>query len=303
MALLLHSTPERREIWGRVFAEASEPFFATEGEVTDPALVTHLACWMPPKDMTRYPNLSVVIGVGAGTDHMPPLPEGVALSRTVAPGIEGMVRDWVVLAVLALHRDLPLYLDQAARGEWTVHKTLLARSRRVGILGMGRIGTLVAQTLGALGFEVLGWSRSAKPVEGVQTFGTDDLDAFLSRSDILVGLLPLTDDTRGLLDDRLFAQLPKRARLVQAGRGPQLDMDALRRALDSGQLAAAMLDVTDPEPLPVDHWAWADPRVIVTPHIASLTDAEEGAHHALAVIRAGREGAPLPGLVDRERGY
>lgn len=303
MALLLHSTPERGAVWGRIFADAGEGFIPDEVSVTDPAQVTHLACWVPPADLSRYPNLRTVICVGAGTDHVPPLPEGVALSRTIAPGIEAMVRDWVVMAVLALHRDLPAYLDHAARGEWQPRPARLARSRRVGIMGMGRIGRLAAESLGALGFPVRGYNRSGAPVEGVDIFGADRVDDFLAGADILVCLLPLTEETRGLMDDAFLARLPEGAALVQAGRGAQLDMEALRRALDGGRLSAAMLDVTDPEPLPADHWAWTDPRVLVTPHVAAHTDAEEGARHALAVIRADRDGQPVPGLVDRSRGY
>lgn len=303
MALLLHSTAERAVAWGRIFADAGEGFIPDEASVTDPAQVTHLACWVPPADLSRYPNLRTVICVGAGTDHFPALPDGVALSRTLAPGIEAMVRDWVVMATLALHRDLPAYLDQSARGEWRQHTPQLARLRRVGIMGMGRIGRLAAESLGALGFPVTGYSRSGEPVEGIQVFGADRLDAFLAGADILVCLLPLTSKTRGLMDDAFFARLPAGAKLVQAGRGAQLDMEALRRALDGGRLSAAMLDVTDPEPLPADHWAWRDPRVLITPHVAAHTDAGEGARHALSVIRADRDGQPVPGLVDRDREY
>ncbi|RDW13261.1 hypothetical protein DIE28_08995 [Paracoccus thiocyanatus] len=150
MALLLHSTPERGTVWGRIFAEAGEGFIADAAGVTDPAQVTHLACWTPPADLSRYPDLRTVICVGAGTDHFPALPEGVALSRTIAPGIEAMVRDWVVMATLALHRDLPFYLDHAARGEWQPRPARLARTRRIGIMGMGRIGRLAAESLQAL---------------------------------------------------------------------------------------------------------------------------------------------------------
>ncbi|MEG4641955.1 glyoxylate/hydroxypyruvate reductase A [Paracoccus pantotrophus] len=303
MALLLHSTPERGAVWGHIFAEAGEGFIPDEASVTDPAQVTHLACWTPPADLSRYPNLRTVICVGAGTDHFPALPEGVALSRTIAPGIEAMVRDWVVMATLALHRDLPFYLDHAARGEWQPRPARLARTRRVGIMGMGRIGRLAAASLQALGFAVSGYSRSGRPVEGVEIFGANRLDAFLAGTDILVCLLPLTDETRGLMGSAFFDRLPQGAGLVHAGRGAQLDMAALRWALDSGRLSAAMLDVTDPEPLPADHWAWRDPRVLITPHIAAHTDAKEGARHALAVIRADRDGQPVPGLVDRSRGY
>lgn len=303
MALLLHSTPERAAVWSRIFSDADEGFIPDEASVIDPAQVTHLACWTPPADLARYPNLRTVICVGAGTDHFPPLPEGVALSRTIAPGIGAMVRDWVVMAVLALHRELPAYLDDGSRGAWQPRPARLARSRRVGIMGMGRIGGLAADSLASLGFPVAGYSRSGAPVDGVEVFGADRLDAFLAGSDILVCLLPLTDRTRGMMDDAFLARLPAGAGLVQAGRGAQLDMDALRRALDSGHLSAAMLDVTDPEPLPAGHWAWADPRVLITPHIAAHTDAAEGARHALAVVRADRDGQPVPGLVDRSRGY
>lgn len=303
MALLLHSTPERGAVWGRIFAEAGEGFIPDAASVTDASQVTHLACWTPPADLARYPNLRTVICVGAGTDHFPALPDGVALSRTIAPGIETMVRDWVVMATLALHRDLPFYLDHAARGEWQPRPARLARTRRVGIMGMGRIGRLAAESLQALGFAVSGYSRSGMPVEGVEIFGANRLDAFLSEADILVCLLPLTDETRGLMGSAFFDRLPQGAGLVHAGRGAQLDMEALRQALDGGRLSAAMLDVTDPEPLPADHWAWRDPRVLITPHIAAHTDAEEGARHALAVVRADRDGQPVPGLVDRSRGY
>jgi glyoxylate/hydroxypyruvate reductase A len=303
MALLFLSTPTRATVWQRIFAEADEKIIVGEAAVTDPAAVTHMLCWMPPDDFARYPNLRVVISAGAGVDQMPPMPDGVALVRTLAPGVEEMVRDWVVMATLMLLRDMPGYLEQQGRGDWTVHPVPLARGTRVGIMGTGRIGALAARTLGDLGFEVSGWSRSGRPVAGMTVFGHGDLDAFLAQAGILICLLPLTEETRGLLNADLFAKLPAGAKLVHAGRGAQLDMAALKAALDRGQLASAMLDVTNPEPLPADHWAWRDPRVVVTPHIAANTDHAEGARHALDVIRADRMGRALPGLVEPGKGY
>lgn len=302
MALLFHSTPARLPVWKAAFADAAEPFFGTEEDVTDPAEVTAIACWTPPADLSRFANLRLVLSVGAGVDHLPPLPPGVALARTLAPGIEAMVRDWVVMATLMLHRDMPVYLDQARAGLWRTHPVRAASQRSVGIMGMGRIGSLVAGSLSSLGFDVAGLTRSGG-AGAVPLFAASERDAFLSRSDLLICLLPLTPETRGMLGSGVLTKLPAGAGLIHAGRGAHLDMDALRDALDHGRLSAAVLDVTDPEPLPPDHWLWRDPRVIVTPHIAAQTDAAEGARHALAVMRALREGGAIPGLVDQRRGY
>lgn len=303
MALLFLSTPERAEIWKPLFAAAGETLILGEAAVVDPAAITHIVCWVPPQDLRRYPNLRAVISTGAGVDQMPALPEGVQLVRTLAPGIEEMVRDWVVMATLMLHREMPLYLAQERAAHWGPRAVPLARGRRVGIMGMGRIGQLAAGSLAGMGFDVAGWSRSGRPVDGIEIFGAAQMDAFLARSEILICLLPLTEATRGLMDGAFFAKLPQGAMLVHAGRGAQLDLAALQEALAQGQIASAMLDVTDPEPLPADHWAWADPRVVITPHVAANTDAEEGARHALEVLRASRTGAALPGAVDQVQGY
>lgn len=303
MALLFLSTPERAAVWEPVLAAAGETMIVGEAAVTDPAAVTAIACWTPPPDLARYPALKAVLSVGAGVDQMPPLPPGVVLSRTLAPGIEVMVRDWVVMAALMLLRDMPRYLDQSRKGVWQDHPVRRADRCRVGIMGLGRIGRRVSDCLSGLGFPVAGLSRSAAPMAGVEVFGPEARDGFLARTDLLICLLPLTADTRGILGADLFARLPRGAGLIHAGRGAHLDMQALRAALDEGQLAQAMLDVTDPEPLSPGHWAWRHPRLIVTPHVASQTDPVEGAQHALAVMQALRHGIAVPGQVDPDRGY
>ena len=205
------------------------------------------------------------------------------------------------MAALSLHRELPAYLDQGRQGLWRARQNQSAGHRRIGVMGMGNLGQAVVAALRPFGFPLAGWSRSARHVPGVDCM--TDLNAFLSRTDILISLLPLTPQTRGLLNKGLFAMLPRGAHLVHLARGPQLDMAALRDALEDGQLSSAWLDVTDPEPLPPGHWAWSDPRVIITPHVASQTDALDGARHVIAGIRADRAGQPVPGLVDRDRGY
>ncbi len=273
----------------------------------DPAAVKLLACWQPPADLAAYSGLEVLLSVGAGVDHITNFPKGLRLCRTLAPSIETMVRDWVVVAVLMLHRAMPAYLEQGRAGLWKALTQAPKSAHRVGILGMGRTGRAAALSLAGLGFEVACWSRSGHMAggapQGVSLYDGPALRDFLARSEILICLLPLTEATTGLLNAALFSALPRGAMLVHAGRGAQLTMDDLRAALDKGQIQAAICDVTDPEPLPADHWAWRDPRIVITPHIAAVTDAAEGARHAITVLRALTRGTPLPGEIDLARGY
>jgi glyoxylate/hydroxypyruvate reductase A len=303
MALLYLSTHERAEVWRKLFADADEEIVIGEAAVDDPNAITHLACWKPPTDISRYRNLRVVISVGAGVDQIPPLPDGIQLSRTLSPRIDQMVCEWVVMSALMLHRNMATYIDQASRGIWKPHANPMIRETRIGVMGMGRVGLPVARCLKDMGFHVSGFSRSGRPNDGIATYGARDMDVFLADTNLLICLLPLTDDTRGLMSTSFFNRLPIGSRLVHAGRGAQIDMGALRTALDHGRIESAMLDVTNPEPLPGNHWAWTDPRIVITPHIASVTDYEDGARHVLDVIEADRNGRVIPGLVDSTLGY
>jgi glyoxylate/hydroxypyruvate reductase A len=172
------------------------------------------------------------------------------------------------------------------------------------VLGLGSLGQAVLRALQGLGFDCAGWSRSPRSIDGVQCFageaGRMDL---LRRSDILVCLLPLTDATRGFLNSALFDALPRGAALVHVGRGPQLVGADLLRALDDGHLGEAVLDVTDPEPLPADDPLWRHPRVQITPHIASVTQPDTAVAVVLDNLRRFEAGLPLVGLVDRKKGY
>jgi glyoxylate/hydroxypyruvate reductase A len=166
------------------------------------------------------------------------------------------------------------------------------------------LGRAVLEALRPFGFACAGWSRTSRRIDGVECFaGAESLDAFLARSDIVVCLLPLTEETRGILDRRAFDAMPQGAALVSAGRGGHVVQDDLLRALDAGRISVAVLDVTDPEPLPAAHALWAHPRVVLTPHIASETQAESSVRVVLENLRRHRRGEALIGRVDRRRGY
>lgn len=308
MALLYKSDPARGAEWAAILAQkAPDLSFRIWPEIGDPADIRYFAAWMPPDDlMTQFPNLELLISVGAGVDHfdLSKLPPDLPVARMVEPGIvDGMV-EYVSMAVLSLHRDLIDYVAQQRAEVWKQIRVRPASTRRVGVLGLGMLGEACCRMLVPFGFQVAGWSRSGREIDGVTSFaGTDALPEFLARTDILVCLLPLTDETRGMLNAELFAQLPKGAKLVNSGRGAHLDQDALLAALDSGQISAAVLDVTSPEPLTTGHPLWSHPRVLVTPHIASMTQPETAVEVVLENLRRHQAGEPLIGLVDRQRGY
>lgn len=308
MTFLYKADPARGEIWARLFAEhAPELGFRIWPDVGDPASIRYLAAWQPPEDPARtLPNLEIIFSVGAGIDQfdLAGIPGHIPVVRMMEPGIvEGMV-EYVCQGVLSLHRDLFDYAHQQQQQIWRELPLRPARTYRVGVLGLGMLGTAVLERLRLLGYDCAGWSRSAHTLEGVACYaGAAQLDAFLARTDVLVCLLPLTAATHGVLDAALLGKLPRGASLIQTGRGAHLRQDDLLRLLDVGHLRYALLDVTDPEPLPAGHPLWTHPRVRITPHIASATRPETAVTAVLDNLARHRAGLPMMGEVDRERGY
>ena len=257
------------------------------------------------QDLAPYAGVAFIQCLWAGVEKVlanPTLPE-VPLCRMVEPGLTEGMTDYVVAHVMRLHMDLDRRLAGPEEA-WMDWFAPLSRHRRVGVLGLGELGRDAATALAALRFDVAGWSRTPKELPGVTCLhGAEGLRTLLARSEILVGLLPSTPATDGLLDAAALATLPRGARIVNAGRGELIDDAALLAALDAGHVAQATLDVFREEPLPADHPYRRHPRVTVTPHVASATRPETAAGAVIAQIARWRDGRPLAHVVDRARGY
>jgi glyoxylate/hydroxypyruvate reductase A len=222
----------------------------------------------------------------------------------IEPGITDTMADYGTLAVMALHRDLPFHLANQRAGAMVWRDVPPARERRVGVMGLGEMGQAALSALAPHGFRLSGWSRSRRDLDGVDCFAGDaGLAPFLAGCEILVCLLPLTDQTRGILNARTFAALPRGAMLVNAARGGHLVQDDLLSALASGQISAAMLDVTDPEPLPPGHSFYSHPQIMLTPHVAGVTRRDSAVQMLIANLRRELAGEPLVGEVAMTQGY
>ncbi len=229
--------------------------------------------------------------------------------RVVVPDLTRRMTEWVVLQVLIHHRQQRAYDRQQAARRWHERRQPVAGGVRVGIMGLGVLGRDAAEVLARLGFQVAGWSRRPKVLEGAETFhGADGLAAFLKRTDILVCLLPLTPETRGILSLPLFDRLARDGALggpilINAGRGGlQVEADIVA-ALQSGTLKGASLDVFEPEPLAASSPLWAHPDVVITPHAAAASQPEAIVPSIMAQIAAFEAGRPLLNLVDRDTHY
>lgn len=264
-------------------------------------------CWdSPPGVYARMPNLRLVHSIAAGVDNVVADQDvsGLPVCRVVDPMLaEGMLQ-FVLWGVLTFHRKLDQAMASQRVQEWKRPRQTPASSCRVGLMGMGELGGHIARRLPSLGYPVSGWARTPREIPGVTMFsGEAGYDAFLAQTDVLVCLLPLTAQTRGILGQRTFSALPRGAALIHCGRGEHLVASDLIDALGSGQLRGAVVDVFEQEPLPADHPLWATPGVIVTPHMATMATYDVVVQQVVRNIGRLREGAPCFNQVDTARGY
>jgi len=256
------------------------------------------------QDFTPYTRAKAVLNLWAGVEQITGNPTlTLPLARMVDPGLTAGMVEWVTGHVLRYHLGMDAHIINPDR-VWQAQAPPLAHERDVVILGLGALGAACAQMLVTLGFRVTGWSRSPRDVAGVTCLhGAEGLHDALARAQIAVTLLPDTPATTNILNTETLAQMPDGAFVINPGRGPLIDDDALLAALDTGRIAHATLDVFRTEPLPRDHPYWAHPNVTVTPHIAAETRAVTAAQVIVDNIRRSEAGTPLRHLVDRKLGY
>lgn len=287
--------PEATELW-RSLLERALGEQVTLGPPDDPgAAEIAVVANPPPGQLAALPNLRFIQSAWAGIDGLmadPTLPRHVPLARLIDPTLAAQMAEAVAAHVLALHRQAPAYARQQALGVWRKLPQPPTTARRVGLLGYGEMGKACGKALDGLGFPVAYWARRS-----------GDLGTLLAESEIVVNLLPLTQETRGILSQAIFARMRPGAAIVNVGRGGHVAEADLIPALDSGQLGHAVLDVFALEPLPADHPFWRHPKITITPHAAAITDPASGAQRAAENIARFRAGEPVAGLVSHDTGY
>jgi glyoxylate/hydroxypyruvate reductase A len=278
-------------------------------EEYDPADIRYFCSFRPTPGLIKsLPNLKVIFSMGAGVDGFlrdPELPRHLPLVRFVDTTLIHEMAQYVVMHILLVHRG-QRFFDQAQKeGQWRQRMLERAsRDTRIGMLGLGDIGSAIAQSLLPFDFQLSGWSRTRKDVPGVRSFaGEEELPQFLAQCDYCVCVLPLTKDTQSILDAKLFAQLPKGAWVINVARGGHLVTEDLIAALDSGHLGGAVLDVFQPEPLAADSPLWHHPKITVTPHVAALTDLKAAMAFLKEGVRRAESGELLLHRVNLDRGY
>jgi glyoxylate/hydroxypyruvate reductase len=307
-ALIFYSEFDDFGAWKRALSvELCDLDIRVDPSVGDPGDVRYALVWRPPAGFfARFPNLLLVTNLGAGVDSLldrDDLP-AVPISRLLDPGMVALMTSYVLFATIRYARDIPLFERAQRRRQWHyVHPRALS-SVQVGILGLGELGAAAACALAQLGFKVRGWARSDKQLPGVICMpGDAALEPLLALTDILIVMLPLTRNTRGLLGKRELNLLPQGAKLINVSRGGVIDEAALIKGLQTGRIADATLDVFAQEPLPSDHVLWGMANVLITPHLASVAVPQTAAREVAESIRRVRAGLEPLHRIDPQQGY
>ncbi len=309
MIVIKAHSKERMQSWFDIFArEMPDTEVVLWPHYGDPKNVEFvIASELPAGEFAKFPNLKFVASMAVGVERLlgdKTMPAHLPIVRSVNPARGDTMTEYVVLHTLRYVRRLAEYQAHQAEQRWERLADHAAAETGVGVMGLGNLGLIAAERLRLFGFPVAGWVRNPRAIDGIETFvGKAQFYDFLARSNIVVCLLPLTPETRDLLDARAFAAMPRGSYLINAGRGEQIVDEDLLAALESGQLAGATLDVFRAEPLPADHPFWGHPKITVTPHNAAATRQAHGADIVIENIRRARAGQPLVNVVDKSAGY
>ncbi|MDR5853345.1 glyoxylate/hydroxypyruvate reductase A [Caballeronia sp. LZ062] len=314
MKIIFHEENTDTDAWLGDFARELPQADVRVWQPGDTAPADYAVVWRAPRELfANRPDLKAVFNLGAGVDAIldverkepGTLPPNAVLVRLEDTGMAQQMAEYANYAVLRFMRRFDEYEALQREGRWQKLPQHARKTFTVGVLGLGVLGAEVARSLVLLGVPVRGYSRTPKDIAGVEVFfaGPAQFDAFLENAKVLINLLPHTPDTEGILNARAFGKLARGAYLVNVARGPHLVDADLLAALDSGQLARAMLDVFHTEPLPRDHPFWRHPRIGITPHISAETLREESVVQIAAKIKALARGEAISGIVDFKRGY
>ena len=278
-------------------------------EAYAPESIDYVLSFLPPPGLLKtFPNLKAAFSLGAGVDGFlsdPDYPKRVPLVRFADRTLSAEMAQFVLMQVLIHHRRQRLFDEAQSKRQW--RQRMLPRrteDTRIGMLGLGEIGSFTALLLMELGFPVASWSRTRKTLPGLTSFAGDgELHAFLGRTDILVCLLSLTRKTAGILNAKTFAALPEGGFVINVARGGHLVETDLIAALDSGHLSGAVLDVFGEEPLPESSPLWSHPKITVTPHIAAISQPAVALQYVLGAIATFERGEKPDNIVDVETAY
>jgi glyoxylate/hydroxypyruvate reductase A len=299
-------TGTRPEPWLKAF-RALLPHAVVEAWQPGAPQADYAVVWSPPQQfLDEQPALKGTFNIGAGVDALVKLnlPTSALVVRIDDGGMAVQMAEFVCQAVIRHFRELDVYAAEIAEGNWTHRKPLRRSEYPVGVMGLGVLGERVAQAVAHFEFPVLGWSRTARQVPGVRCYaGAAQFDEFLAGTRILVCLLPLTPQTRDIMNARTLSRLLPGGYVINVARGAHLVDEDLIALLDSDQLAGAALDVFRTEPLPPEHPFWRHPKITVTPHTSARTLRDETIAQIAGKIGALERGEPIAGVVDVQRGY